>query len=106
LEIKNTGKNAVTLAFKGESFECLPAQTWHMRFSGGDTLAVRASQPADASATTVMLPARNPKPWTLNPIAQRSTAEVNADDPNNIRVENRRFEEVSAPPSPSEPWPQ
>lgn len=105
LEVKNTGTNSVTLQFKGESFVCQPGQTWHMRFYGGDSLMLRASEAVDAPSITIALPARNPKPWTLNPIAQRWTAEVNADDPKNIRFENRRFEEVSSPRSASEPWP-
>ena len=105
LEVKNTGTNDVTLSFKGETFVCQPGQTWHMRFYGGDTLTLRAGEAVDAPSITIALPERNPKPWTLNPIAQRWTAEVNADDPNNIRFENRRFEEISSPPSASEPWP-
>jgi hypothetical protein len=76
-----------------------------MRFSAGDTFTVRAGPAAAATAQTVSMPRKNPKPWSLRPTAQRWTAEANADDPKNIRIENRRFEEISAPPSPSEPWP-
>ena len=84
---------------------CQPGQTWRNRFYGGDTLTLRAGEAVDAPSITIALPERNPKPWTLNPIAQRWTAEVNADDPKNIRFENRRIEEIKAPPSLSEPWP-
>ena len=68
-------------------------------------LTLRAGEAVDAPSITIALPERNPKPWTLNPIAQRWTAEVNADDPKNIRFENRRFEEIWSPPRASEPWP-
>lgn len=105
LEVKNTGTNAVTISFKGYRggpFVTQPGETWHMRFSAGDTLNLQAG---DGPAQTIQLPARNPKPWSLHPIAQRWTAEVNADDPKNIRLENRRFEEISSPPSAAEPWP-
>jgi len=99
LGVKNTGTNAVTFAFKGENFVSQPGQTWEMRFSAGDTLTVRAGQAADAPSQTLKLPERNPKPWSLNPTVQRWTAEVNADDPKNIRFENRRYEEITAPPT-------
>jgi hypothetical protein len=105
LDVKNVGTTAVTFSFEGHDFVTEPGQSWHMRFSAGDTLTIRARQDGDAPSQTVKLPERNPKPWTFNPIAQRYTAEVNADDPQNIRFENRRFEEISAPPSASEPWP-
>jgi hypothetical protein len=105
LEVENTGTNAVTISFRGEAFLCRPGQTWHMRFYGGDTLTLSADEAVDHPSFTITLPDRNPKPWTFNPIAQRWTADVNADDPKNIRFENRRFEEVSSPPSASEPWP-
>jgi hypothetical protein len=105
LDVKNVGTTAVTFSFAGHDFVTQPGESWHMRFSAGDTLTIRAGQGADAPSQTVKLPERNPKPWTFNPIAQRYTAEVNADDPQNIRFENRRFEEISAPPSASEPWP-
>lgn len=105
LGVKNTGTNAVAFSFKGELFVSQPGQTWQMRFSAGDTLTVRASQPADAPALTVKMPERNPKAWTFQPIVQRWTAEVNADDPKNIRFENRRWEEVTSPQQPSQPWP-
>ena len=105
LEVKNTGTNAVTLSYKGENFLSQPGQTWKMRFYGGETLTLRAGEAVDAPSITVTLPERNPKPWMLNPIVQIWTAEVNADDPKNIRVENRRFEEVTSPRSASEPWP-
>lgn len=105
LEVKNTGMNAVTLVFKGGTFLSQPGQTWKNRFYPGDTITLRASESVDAPSRTVTLPERNPKPWPHHPIAQRYTAEVNADDPQNIRFENRRFEEITSPPSPSEPWP-
>jgi hypothetical protein len=105
LRIKNTGTSAVTVSFKGGDFAIQPGETWRNRFYGGDTVTIRAGEAFDAPARTVSLPERNPKPWTFNPIAQVWTAEVNADDPANIRFENQRFEEVTAPPSQSEPWP-
>lgn len=105
LDFKNTGTNAVTLTYKSHDSVVPPGQSWHTRFSAGDTITIRVGEAAEATAMTVPLPDRNPRPWTLNPIAQRWTAEVNADDPKNIRFENRRFEEITAPPSASEPWP-
>jgi hypothetical protein len=105
LKVKNTGTTAVMLDFKGLVAVIQPSETWRNRFYAGDTLTIRASESVDAPSLTVTLPERNPKPWTLNSIAQRYTAEVNADDPANIRFENRRFEEIPSPPSPSEPWP-
>ncbi|MEQ2007713.1 MAG: hypothetical protein ABMA26_13030 [Limisphaerales bacterium] len=105
LGVKNTGTNAVAFSFKGEHFVSQPGQTWQMRISAGDTLTVRAAQPPDAPALTVKMPERNPKPWSRNPIVQRWTAEVNADDPKNIRFENRRWEEITVPQRPSQPWP-
>ena len=105
LEVKNTGTNAVTIAFKGGTFVTPPGESWRNFFFAGDTLTVRASQPADAPAQTLKLPERNPKPWSLNPTVQRWTAEVNADDPKNIRFENRRWEEITIPQRPSQPWP-
>jgi hypothetical protein len=105
LEVRNTGTKAVTIGFKGETFVAQPGKTWHMRFYGGDTLTLRAGDAVDAPSITVSLPGSNPKPWSRNPIAQRWTADVNADDPTNIRFENRRFEEVASPPAASEPWP-
>lgn len=105
LRIKNTGTSAVTVSFKGGNFAIQPGETWRNRFYGGDTLTIRAGEAADAPARAVSLPERNPKPWTFNPVAQIWTAEVNADDPANIRFENQRFEEVTQPSSQSEPWP-
>jgi hypothetical protein len=105
LHIKNTGTSAVVIVFKERASTTPPGEAWHNRFRAGDTLTVRAGQAPDAPAHTITLPARNPKPWTLNPVMQRWTAEVNADDPKNIRFENRFFTEVSIPPSPLEPWP-
>ena len=105
LSITNTGTKPVTYSFKGETFVSQPGEIWHMRFYGGDTLVVRTNGDANAPSIIVTLPASNPKPWTLNPIVQRWTADVNADDPQNIRFENRRYVEITAPPSEPQPWP-
>lgn len=105
LDIKNTGAVPVVITLRNESITTEPGRTWSGRFRAGDVLTIKAAQPADAPAQTIDLPKRNPKPWSWNPIVQHWTAEVNADDPKNIRFENRSFREVTNPQSPAEPWP-
>lgn len=105
LNVKNTGTKPVTFSFKGGTFVTQPGQTWSNSFYGGDTLTIHAGGDANAPSITVPLPAGNPKSWSFNPIAQHWTAEVNADDPQNIRFENRRYVEITAPPSEPQPWP-
>ncbi len=89
LVVKNVGTNAVTLSFKSDTFVNQPGNAWHIRFYAGDILTIRAGQSVDAPSHSVRLPERHPKPWTLHPIAERYTAEVNADDPQNILFEYR-----------------
>lgn len=48
------------------------------------------------------LPSTNPMPGSTT--AQRFTAEVNGDDPRDLRIENKVFVEVTDPPSTPKPW--
>lgn len=107
LDIRNTGAKPARVVFNERTEVIAPGQSWSQRFSAGDSLTVAAGEgPDNLPGRAVPLPRQNPKPWSFNPIAQRYFAEVNADDPANIRVENLRYEEITAPPAKPEPWPQ
>jgi hypothetical protein len=103
LHLTNTGKSAVTVLYHDQTFMTQPGETWRKRVRAGDTITVRSGTAADAPSATLTFPARNPKPD--NSIAQRWTADVNADDPKNIRFDNRLYAEVTEPPTKPEPWP-
>lgn len=106
LELKNTGTKVVTIVFKGHSTLTKPGETWKREFRANDKITIHAGETTDAPAHTITMPAKNPKPWTISEsTAQHWTAEVNADDPANIRVEKRQWTEVTNPPSPWQPWP-
>ncbi|MDZ4401796.1 hypothetical protein [Prosthecobacter sp.] len=106
LELKNTGTKAVTIVFKEQSTVTKPGEIWKGDFRASDTISIHAGESIHAPSHTLTMPAKNPKPWTpSHSIVQHWTADVNADDPQNIRIENRRYTEVTMPPSPWEPWP-
>ncbi|MFN0077333.1 MAG: hypothetical protein ACKVY0_12750 [Prosthecobacter sp.] len=106
LELKNTGTKAVTIVFKDHSTVTKPGGTWKGEFRAGEIITISGSDPSANTWHNLQMPAKNPKPWTPSySTVQHWTAEVNADDPASIRVENRRYTEVTMPPSPWEPWP-
>ena len=106
LELKNTGTKAVTIVFKERSTVTKPGETWKGDFRASDAIIIHAGETTDAPSHTLTMPSKNPKPWTPTySTVQHWTAEVNADTPANIRIENRRYTEVTMPPSPWEPWP-
>ena len=105
LELKNTGTKPMSVLFQGRTTVTKPGEAWKGNFRAGDTISIASEQPASAWFN-LQMPAKNPKPWTMSEsTAQHWTAEVNADDPANIRVEKRVWTEVTIPPSPSQPWP-
>jgi hypothetical protein len=105
LELKNTGTKPMTVVFKGRTTVTKPGEAWKGDFRAGDTISIASEQPASAWFN-LQMPTKNPKPWTMSEsTAQHWTAEVNADDPANIRVEKRVWTEVTIPPSPWQPWP-
>lgn len=105
LELKNTGTKPMTVVFKDRTTVTKPGEAWKGNFRAGDTISIASEQPATARFN-LQMPAKNPKPWTMSEsTAQHWTAEVNADDPANIRVEKRVWTEVTNPPSPWVPWP-
>ena len=103
LHLTNTGKSAVTVLYHDQTSTTQPGETWRTRVRAGDTITVRAGTAADAPSATLTFPARNPKPDSS--IAQRWSADVNADDPKNIRFENRLYAEIAEPPAKPERWP-
>jgi|GEM_PF-3029047 len=106
LELKNTGTKAVTIVFKSRTTVTKSGETWKNEFRASDTIIIHAGESTDGPSHTLTMPAKNPKQWTPSySTVQHWTAEVNADDPASIRVENRRYTEVTSPPSPWEPWP-
>lgn len=106
LELKNTGTKPMTVVFRDKASVTKPGEIWKGDFRARDTITIYSGESATGPSHILTMPAKNPKPWTpSNSTAQHWTAEVNVDDPANIRVENRRYTEVTSPPSPWEPWP-
>ncbi|MBL9116977.1 MAG: hypothetical protein JNJ83_18365 [Verrucomicrobiaceae bacterium] len=105
LELKNTGTKSMTVVFGEQTTVTKPGESWKGNFRAGDTISIASEESANAWFN-LQMPDKNPKPWTTAfSTAQHWTAEVNADDPANIRVEKRVWTEVTNPPSPLQPWP-
>lgn len=106
LELKNTGTVPVTIVFRGKSTVTKPGETWKENFRASEIITISTDGSKANTWHNLQMPDHNPKPWTPSySTVQHWTAEVNADDPRNIRVEKRRYTEVTVPPSPWEPWP-
>ncbi|MBL9177731.1 MAG: hypothetical protein JNM65_06690 [Verrucomicrobiaceae bacterium] len=103
LHLTNTGKSPVTVLYHDQTGTIQPGETWRRRVRAGETISVRPGTAADAPSAALAMPARNPT--SDNSISQRWSADVNADDPKNIRFENRLYAEVTEPPTQPKPWP-
>lgn len=106
LELKNTGTKSMTVVVGEQTTVTKPGETWKGNFRAGDVIAVHTADSDTAPRHEIVMPAKNPKPWTISEsTVQHWTAEVNVDDPANIRVEKRVWTEATNPPSPWVPWP-